>query len=588
MPAVFYRIPVRVYAIAALAMVFSALLSFLMLSRAIDNAFQMREQELESILESAVSLLADLDQRAQAGEFDEETAKQMGSTLLATMRFGESGYFFAFDKDIRVTVHPFKPEWVGTQQADYSDINGLPVFQEMRRVGMAEGAGEVNYAFQKPGANVPEMKMGYVVAFKPWGWFVGTGAYVSDIHADMAALRNVSLAFLGFGLVVLAIASTVLVRTVTRPLAAFVGTMEKVSHGHYDVTVDAATRRDEIGELGRMLSEFCGRLAESERLAKRREQDRQDQARVVADLGTALQKLSDGDLSQSLHAPFPEEYEQLRSDFNTTLDRMNDMLGSVVKNADEIGARAGALTAASDELSRRTENQAATLEETAAAMDELTNGVRSAADSAANVSRVVAEARGRAEESGRVVQNATGAMSEIKRSSDEIGQIIGVIDDIAFQTNLLALNAGVEAARAGEAGRGFAVVASEVRALAQRSAEAARDIKDLIGGSSAQVESGVGLVARAGEALKDIAERVGAIAGMVDEIASGAQEQSVGLGEINIGVGELDRVTQQNAAMVEEATAATTAMQNEVQELRDLVSLFRLRGDNGGFHTQAA
>ncbi|MBL3567524.1 hypothetical protein JMM59_21340, partial [Rhodovulum sulfidophilum] len=288
--------------------------------------------------------------------------------------------------------------------------------------------------------------------------------------------------------------------------------------------------------------------------------------------------LSEGDLTSTIDTKFADDYEQLRQDFNATVETLNALMGEIVENATEITTRAEEISGASDDLSRRTENQAATLEQTAAAMDEMTASVRAAAEGAAKVEDVVREARGNAEQSGLVVREAIGAMSEIKKSSDGINQIIGVIDDIAFQTNLLALNAGVEAARAGEAGRGFAVVASEVRALAQRSSEAAKEIKTLISASSDQVETGVSLVNRGGAALTDIVERVGNIAALIADIATGAQEQSVGLAEINVGVNELDKVTQQNAAMVEEANAAAVTMKQEAGNLQTLVARFRLKG----------
>ena len=221
------------------------------------------------------------------------------------------------------------------------------------------------------------------------------------------------------------------------------------------------------------------------------------------------------------------------------------------------------------------------MEETAAALDQLTASVREAAESASEVENVVTKARKDAEESGVIVSEAVDAMSMIRKSSNEISQIIGVIDDIAFQTNLLSLNAGVEAARAGEAGRGFAVVASEVRALAQRSSDAAKQIKLLITSSSEQVETGVGLVGRTGEALASIIDRVSSIDKLVSGIASGSREQSSGLSEINIGMSQLDQVTQQNAAMVEEATAAATTLRTEAAGLTHVVGRFNLMDSDG-------
>jgi methyl-accepting chemotaxis protein len=236
------------------------------------------------------------------------------------------------------------------------------------------------------------------------------------------------------------------------------------------------------------------------------------------------------------------------------------------------------MSQASDDLSRRTEQQAATLEQTAAALDEVTATVKKTASGAAEANTLVNETRANAEHSGDVVRAAVGAMGQIEGSSKQISQIIGVIDEIAFQTNLLALNAGVEAARAGDAGRGFAVVASEVRALAQRSADAAKEIKQLISASSSQVESGVKLVGETGEALKRIGERVGQVSLLVKEIAASAQEQATALSEVNTAVNQMDQVTQQNAAMVEQSTAACHNLARESEELTRLVAKFRVGG----------
>ena len=242
---------------------------------------------------------------------------------------------------------------------------------------------------------------------------------------------------------------------------------------------------------------------------------------------------------------------------------------------------------AADDLSRRTEQQAASLEETAAALDEITSTVRRSAAGAKQASEVVAGAKLEAERSGIVVDQAVAAMGEIETSSREIGNIIGVIDEIAFQTNLLALNAGVEAARAGEAGRGFAVVAQEVRALAQRSADAAKEIKTLIGASARQVEAGVGLVGQTGEALRGIVAKVVEIDALIVQISASAQEQATGLHQVNTAVNQMDQVTQQNAAMVEQTTAATHALKGQTAELVALISAFQV-GTSRRFGAAAA
>jgi methyl-accepting chemotaxis protein len=253
-------------------------------------------------------------------------------------------------------------------------------------------------------------------------------------------------------------------------------------------------------------------------------------------------------------------------------------MATISSTTDGIDNGADEISHAAGNLSRRTEHQAASLEETAAALDEITATVRKTAGVAREASQVVTETRSQAETSGTVVQDAVRAMSAIETSAGEIGQIIGVIDEIAFQTNLLALNAGVEAARAGDAGKGFAVVASEVRALAQRSADAAKEIKALIAASATNVGQGVDLVGRTGKALSSIVQQVVRIDQLVSEIASSAQEQALGLSEVNTAVNEMDQVVQQNAAMVEESTAATMALKNEASELARMVGRFRITG----------
>ncbi|MCE8439445.1 methyl-accepting chemotaxis protein [Rhodovulum sulfidophilum] len=401
----------------------------------------------------------------------------------------------------------------------------------------------------------------------------------SEFLAALIAFRNSVIVFLLIGLAAGLGVSVLAARTITTPLKGFIASMNEVSAGNYAKKIDVADRLDEIGAMGRDLSAFRDRLAEADRLSQEQEERRAEQKKVVDRLGSAIRALADGDLTETVQEKFPDEYEALRHDFNSSMATMGDLIGAVQVNARAVQKLSEEISDSSENLARRTESQAATLEETAAAMDELTTSVSSTAEGATEVSRYVGEAQNRAQQSGQVVDEATGAMSEIQRSSEGITQIIGVIDDIAFQTNLLALNAGVEAARAGEAGRGFAVVASEVRALAQRSSEAAKEIKTLIDTSSTQVETGVSLVNRTGAALQDIASRVSRISEHIEGIATGAQEQSVGLGEINVGVTQLDKVTQQNAAMVEEATAACVTLKQEADKLLTLVARFRLGDD---------
>ncbi|WP_137157171.1 PAS domain-containing methyl-accepting chemotaxis protein [Rhizobium sp. FKL33] len=296
---------------------------------------------------------------------------------------------------------------------------------------------------------------------------------------------------------------------------------------------------------------------------------------AVEALAKGLRELAEGNLDQSLTVEFPENLAKVQADFNNSIDRLRRAMDDISNNAHAIGAGANEIRAAADDLSRRTEQQAASVEETAAALEQITTTVADSSKRAEEASRLVSRTKENAEKSGSVVQQAIKAMGAIETSSREISSIIGVIDDIAFQTNLLALNAGVEAARAGEAGKGFAVVAQEVRELAQRSANAAKEIKTLINTSSEQVKGGVGLVGQTGEVLTEIVGQVQDIDRNILAIVESAREQATGLKEINEAVITMDQGTQKNAAMVEESTAASHGLAREVSALNALLATFK-------------
>lgn len=297
---------------------------------------------------------------------------------------------------------------------------------------------------------------------------------------------------------------------------------------------------------------------------------------AVNTIGAALTKLAQGDLSFSIDEPFAPDFEELRRTMNDALSQMRNTLSAVAHSTDQIDMGTREISQSAEDLSRRTEQQAASLEETAAALDEITVNVNNASRRADDARQAAITASNNATRSGHVVADAVAAMSRIESSSNQISNIIGVIDEIAFQTNLLALNAGVEAARAGEAGKGFAVVAQEVRELAQRSAQAAKEIKGLIRNSSEEVSTGVKLVSETGESLRTIHENITAVNQHMEAIASSAKEQAVGLSEVNSAVNQMDQVTQQNAAMVEETNAAGATLAQETARLRGLIEGFQL------------
>jgi len=382
--------------------------------------------------------------------------------------------------------------------------------------------------------------------------------------------RNASIAIAIAALTLTVFLLISLIRGIATPLTAMTATMRRLGAGDLNAEVAVDPRRDEVGELAGSMVAFRDQLVAAERA-------KQEQTRLIVDsVGTGLDSLARGDLTARIDAELTGPFAKLKDDFNNAMQSVAGTLTAVNASAEGITNGASDIRQASDDLSRRTEQQAASLEETAAAMHEITTTVRDTAANATKVNGVVSETRRDAEQSGEVVRRAVEAMNGIERSSNEISEIIAVIDGIAFQTNLLALNAGVEAARAGDAGKGFAVVASEVRALAQRSADAAKDVKSKITASTEQVDAGVTLVAQAGEALSRITGRIGDISALVSDIASAAEQQATGLQQVNTAVSEMDGVTQQNAAMVEEATAAARSLAEETENMARQVSRFRL------------
>jgi methyl-accepting chemotaxis protein len=453
-------------------------------------------------------------------------------------------------------------------------------------------------------AKADELADPLIVGLRNWQDAIG-----KEVVADSGILSEQTNNTIFYALTMIGLAFTagiaaslfVTARGITTPIAQLRERMLSLADGNTETTIDGMERKDEVGQMAKAVQVFRENAIErvrleqeteanrslSERERLEREKQKAEEAEevkfAVDNLAAGLAKLSDGDVSYRISQPFTAALDAVRNDFNNSAEKLQSALNRVADNARGIEAGANEIKSAADDLAKRTEQQAAAVEETAAALEEITTTVKNSTIRANDAGQLVGRAKAGAEQSGQVVRRAVVAMEQIEKSSGEISNIIGVIDEIAFQTNLLALNAGVEAARAGEAGKGFAVVAQEVRELAQRSANAAKEIKSLISTSNAQVREGVQLVGETGKALETIVTEVQEINRHVTAIVESAQEQSAGLQQINTAVNQMDQDTQKNAAMVEESTAASHSLAREVTSLNQLLAQFKLSSSEASY-----
>ncbi|HQT86603.1 MULTISPECIES: methyl-accepting chemotaxis protein [Acidiphilium] len=553
-----------------------------------------RIAKTDLLAQMARSVAASIYQREQAGQISEAAAQAKAERIIGQMSYGKDGYIFVNNSKAVRIVFPPNPKLVGQNTWNLHDPDGVYLNRVMERRAVAGDHRPTFYRFPKPGSKTPVQKVAMVEYFAPWDWVIGTGIYLDDVQHDFDALL---WEFAAFALPILLLIFGVafwLSRNIALPLSALAVQTGKLGTGALDITIDGVGRSDEIGTLATAIDRFRldglekRRLeAEATETRQLREAERAQQeslrtamnsqlGAVVSAVAGGLSRLADGDLLHRINTPFAAEYEKLRADFNDAVTRLHATMTDVSGATNTIRAGSGQIATASDDMARRAEQQAANLEQTAAALDQITATVRRTAEGAVQARKLVQTARDDSERSGDVVGRAVDAMTGIVQSSTQIGNITGVIDEIAFQTNLLALNAGIEAARAGDAGRGFAVVASEVRALAQRSADAAKEITSLIKMSGSQVKTGVELVDEAGKTLNRIATQVSTIDGIVAEIAASAQEQSTGLSQINTAINAMDQATQQNAAMVQQSTAAASSLAGDSDHLSSLIARFAL------------
>ncbi|SIR02677.1 methyl-accepting chemotaxis sensory transducer with Cache sensor [Rhizobium sp. RU35A] len=598
-----FRLSTRLYLLVALAVIILVATMVLSLSHNFGALEKERKASLAAMNANALSLIKTYYDQEVAGKLTREQAQGEAKRLIGTMRYDNgSGYFWINDMYPRMVMHPIKPELNGSDLTQNKDPNGKFLFVEFVNTVKATGQGFVNYDWPKPGAEKPVEKYSHVAGFAPWGWVVGTGVYVDDLKALYWQMALRFAAMSGIGMLLLAGSALMIVKSVTQPVGRIRAAVQRMAAGEPSIAIDGVEARDELGDIARSLVVLRDAVDERALLQKRDAdqqralaEDRERAAGVVRQaaerqseamqaLGAALEALSRGDLSVSL-GDLGADFAKVRDDFNSAVGSLRRTIEEISRTGHVVGESALEISRATGTLQQRTEQQAAALEQAASALEEITATVKTASERAAEARAMVADTKTSAGRSGEIVRDAVDAMGRIEDSSSRIGQIISVIDEIAFQTNLLALNAGVEAARAGEAGRGFAVVAQEVRELAQRSAHAAKEIKALINSSAREVEAGVSLVRTTGEALVDIVRLVEKVNAQVEGIATAAREQASGLQEINTSVNHMDQMTQQNKAMVHESAAAGQTLAAQSQQLRDLLEGFRLSGTGTGTGT---
>ena len=472
-----------------------------------------RQDNVRHAVEAAFGVIEHYHAKAEKNELTQDEAKKNAMAAIQGMRYGNGEYFWINDMTPRMLMHPIKPALNSTDLTSNKDADGKPLFVNMVNTVRAASAGFEFYMWPKPGSEEPVRKVSYVKGFAPWGWVLGSGVYLDTVDATIRTqVMRSGAVALALAVVLLAIGLAI-ARSVTRPIRAAVKIAQRVAAG--DLTSRISERgRDETSQLMQALKDMNAGLVHIV-----------DSVRTgAATIATASTQIASGNL----------------------------------------------------DLSSRTEHQASALEETASAMDELTGTVKLNADHARHASELGASASAIATRGGKLMEEVVDTMVGIQASSAKIGDIIGVIDGIAFQTNILALNAAVEAARAGEQGRGFAVVASEVRSLAQKSATAAREIKLLIDDSVGKVRAGSALVGTAGATMQDVVASVREVTGIMSEISAASHSQSDGIEQVNQAITQMDQVTQQNAALVEEAAAAAASLQEQAHSLSDEVKAFRI------------
>ena len=519
------------------------------IKRGYDLAFEAKQDEARHMSEAAASIVRGFVEKERSGALSGGEARKQAAEALESMRAGDASYAFVYSFDGFALVLP-RPKEVRTNRLNVRDSSGKLNVQEFVEIAKSGQPGFSNYYAVKPGETRPLPKVSYLIGIKEWQWVVGSGVYVDDIKGMLAG-NALHLGAFFLPLLAAFLTSAFFIR---RTIAGLLSSNDK--------------QRQTLDEERRQKAEMDHRVLEANRV-------------VVDSLGSALSRLSQGDLTTSVAEPYAAEHEAIRANFNNAIRQLHDTMDVIAGNTLSVRAGSAEIAAASGDLASRTERQAIALEETSAAIAQIAATVEGTAQAADLAHQIVAHAMTDAAQGSQVMDGAASAMGQIEKSAGQISQGFGVIDNITAQTNLLALNATIEAARAGEAGRGFAVVANEVRSLSQRSAKAAKDIRALIDASASQVGVGVPQVAESGKALDRMRSRIVEINDLVTKIVASARDQAKSLAGINAAVVDIDKVTHENAAMAEQSQAASNSLAADMDMLAGLVDRFEIAARPG-------
>ena len=529
----------KIYAIIALCFItFIAIDAYQMWSAKL-NLESQRRSEIKHLTEVARAYVQDIYADSQAGKIGVEEAKARAARRVGGLRYGDNDYFWINDFHARMVMHPLKPELNGQDLASFKDPNGKAIFAEATGVATRDGQGYIDYEWPRPGQARPVPKISYVAAFEPWGWVIGSGAYIDDIHAQIWAQVKQDLKILLLGLIACGAISFLIARALSKALRSIAAAAGELAQGNFGVDVPGVDRADEIGKVSRAMQRMTGNLRATAKVAD---------AIAEGNLTVEAKPLSDKDTLGLALKRMVEELQNVVTDALTAAT-------NVSSSSQETSSSASALSSGAAE-------QASAAQEASASMEQMAANIKQNADNASQTEKIARLSAADAEASGQTVARAVQAMQTIAGK-------IGIVQEIARQTDLLALNAAVEAARAGEHGRGFAVVASEVRKLAERSQTAAQEIGTLSGQT-------VSVAQQAGEMLTKLVPGIKKTAQLVEEIGAACREQDVGADQVNQAIQQLDKVIQQNAAGAQELSATSEELAAQAEKLQTSISFFQL------------